>query len=50
MDGHDALAAGLKGPAVGTALNALLDRVAQGELENDRETLLKGLVCFQEGM
>ena len=50
VDGHDALAAGLKGPAVGTALNALLDRVAQGELENDRETLLRELERFQEGM
>ena len=50
VDGHDALAAGLKGPAVGTALNALLDRVAQGELENDRETLLRELARFQEGM
>ena len=50
VNGHDALAAGLKGPAVGTALNALLDRVAQGELENDRETLLRELERFQEGM
>ena len=50
VDGRDALATGLSGPAVGAALNALLDRVAQGELENDRETLLRELERFQEGM
>ena len=38
------------GPAVGVALNALLDRVAQGELNNDREALLRELDHFQEGM
>ena len=50
VNGRDARAAGLSGPAVGVALNALLDRVAQGELENDRETLLRELERFQEGM
>ena len=50
VDGRDALAAGLSGPAVGVALNALLDRVAQGELNNDREALLRELDHFQEGM
>ena len=50
VNGHDALAAGLEGPAVGAALNALLDRVAQGELNNDREALLRELDHFQEGM
>ena len=40
VNGRDALAAGLEGPAVGTALRSLLDRVAAGELENQREILL----------
>ncbi len=40
VDGHDLMALGLRGPALGRALNALLDRVLEGTLENRRETLL----------
>ena len=43
VNGRDALAAGLSGPAVGRALNRLLDRVAAGELPNDRAALLPEL-------
>ena len=40
VNGRDALAAGLSGPAVGRALNRLLDQVAAGDLPNDRSVLL----------
>lgn len=43
VDGHDALAAGLEGPAVGRALNALLEAAAEGRLPNRREDLLREL-------
>lgn len=43
VNGRDALAAGLEGPAIGAALRSLLDRVASGELENRREILLEEL-------
>ena len=43
VNGRDAMAAGLSGPAVGVALNGLLDRVAEGDLPNDREILLRHL-------
>ena len=43
VNGRDAMAAGLKGREIGTALNALLDLVAQGTLPNDRAVLLKKL-------
>ena len=32
---------GLSGPAVGWLLNALLDRVVDGDVMNEREALLK---------
>lgn len=41
--GDDLLALGLRGPAVGQALEALLSRVVDGELPNDREALLSSL-------
>ena len=40
VKGGDLLALGLSGPAVGRALEALLDKVTDGELPNERETLL----------
>ena len=40
VNGKDFTEMGLSGPAVGAALEALLDRVVEGELPNDRETLL----------
>ena len=43
VNGHDAQKAGLQGPEIGKALRFLLDQVAQGELPNDRETLLAQL-------
>lgn len=44
VNGADALAAGLRpGPAVGQALNALLQAVMDGTLPNDRDALLGAL-------
>lgn len=43
VNGRDALAAGLSGPAIGLALNRLLDQVAEGSLPNEREILLEHL-------
>lgn len=43
VNGRDALAAGLAGPAIGRALNLLLEQVAEGELPNDRAVLLRAL-------
>lgn len=43
VDGRDAIAAGLTGPAIGRALRELLDRVAAGELEAQRGCLLAEL-------
>ena len=43
VNGRDALAAGLEGPAIGRALRALLEQVSQGELPNDRTVLLEHL-------
>lgn len=40
VNGHDALSAGLSGPAVGRALQALLEAVMDGRLPNEREALL----------
>ena len=43
VNGRDALAAGLEGPAIGRALRVLLEQVSQGELPNDRTVLLEHL-------
>ena len=40
VNGGDLLALGLRGPAVGEALNALLEQVLDGTLPNEREALL----------
>ncbi len=40
VNGRDALAAGLEGPAIGRALHSLLEQVAEGKLPNRREDLL----------
>ena len=40
VNGNDLTELGLEGPAVGMALEGLLDRVVEGELPNDRESLL----------
>ena len=41
VNGRDLLALGLRGRAVGQALERLLDLVIEGELPNDRERLLR---------
>ena len=43
VNGRDALAAGLAGPAVGHALKKLLAQVAEGSLPNERAILLREL-------
>ena len=43
VNGRDAVAAGLEGPAVGEALRSLLDDVMDGRLPNERESLLAEL-------
>ena len=43
VDGNDALAAGLEGPAIGKALNVLLEDVLDGRRNNCREELLQAL-------
>lgn len=44
VNGNDVMACGVpEGPEVGTVLQQLFDRVLDGELPNDRETLLKAL-------
>ena len=46
VNGRDAVAAGLRGPAVGEALQALLEAVMDGRLPNEREPLLEELSRF----
>lgn len=43
INGRDALAAGLKGPAIGRALHELLEDVVEGRRPNDRAGLLAAL-------
>ena len=43
VNGRDLLALGLSGPAVGAALEALLEKVVDGALPNEREALLEAL-------
>ncbi len=45
VNGHDALKAGLKGPAIGRALNELLEDVVEGRCPNDRAVLLEALAA-----
>ena len=40
VNGRDLLALGLQGRAIGQTLDALLARVAEGELPNEKEILL----------
>lgn len=40
VDGRDMMALGLKGPAIGAQLQKLLETVVDGELPNERDTLL----------
>ena len=44
VNGHDLSAAGLRGKAVGEALNALLEAVMDGKVGNDRQSLLEFLL------
>ena len=43
VNGHDLIAAGLKGPAVGAALQFLLEAVMDGRVPNEKEALLAEL-------
>ena len=43
VNGRDAMAAGLTGPAIGQRLNFLLEQVAEGALPNERAVLLRHL-------
>ena len=43
VNGQDAMAVGLSGPAIGRALNGLLAQVAEGQLPNQRQQLLEQL-------
>ena len=48
VNGRDVMQLGLKGPAIGRALDKLLDDVVNGEIPNEREVLLermKGLAA-----
>ncbi len=46
VNGSDALEAGLKGPTIGKALDALLEDVVEGRLTNSREELLQALKTY----
>jgi len=41
LDGHDLIALGLRGRAIGNTLETLLDRILEGQLPNEREALLE---------
>ena len=47
VTGHDLMALGLSGKAIGEALNRLLEKVLDEELPNDRESLLSWLQTEQ---
>lgn len=49
VGGRDVLALGISGPAVGTVLRELLDRVIDGALPNDRQALLREAVRITTG-
>ena len=40
VNGNDLLALGYQGPNLGAALRALLDRVLEGEIPNEKQALL----------
>ncbi|MBP5289444.1 MAG: HD domain-containing protein [Clostridia bacterium] len=48
IKGNDLTGIGLAGPAVGEALNYALNKVIRGEWENDRESLLAGILSLRE--
>ena len=41
VNGHDLMAIGLQGSAIGEALNAALDAVAEGTLTNEKEAIIR---------
>ena len=43
VNGRDLLALGFRGPAIGTALDHLLNEVVEGRLPNEREALLQAV-------
>ena len=46
VNGHDLMALGIRGPAIGQCLNQLLDRVLDGDLPNEKDTLLNAAEEF----
>ena len=48
VKGNDCITLGLKGKEIGSALQMLLDRVAEGSLPNEREALLSELKKYSE--
>ena len=46
VNGHDLMALGFRGPHIGQCLNTLLDRVLDGDLPNEKETLLNAAKKF----
>ena len=48
VKGNDCITLGLKGKEIGSALQMLLDRVAEGSLPNEREALLSELKKYLE--
>ena len=47
INGHDLLAQGLSGPAIGQTLNRLLELILDEQLENNREALLRQVAHWQ---
>ncbi len=48
INGHDLMALGLAGPAIGRTLNLLLQQVLDEQLENRRDALLQAAVIIKE--
>lgn len=48
VNGRDMMDLGLTGADIGKALNALLDRVVEGELPNDRQSLLESAAGWKK--
>lgn len=46
VNGHDLMALGYRGKAIGQALNRLLDQVLEGSVPNEKTALLQFLVTF----
>ena len=49
VNGRDAMQLGLKGPAIGRALEKLLDDVVNGDVPNERDELLRRMKVVSAG-